>query len=502
MTKWPTLGIAAAIVTLSCSFAMKESSGSESAAPATSAPAPAQGGRAVNITKLYIDTCGKCHGDAGQGGGGGTKTLLTKDLFDQKHDKPFFDAIKNGVPQAGMDAYGATQSDEEIWALVVHIRELQGRALRQQFGSPKPNDLGVFASKYHNFKVETVVDQGKGLATPWSIDWLPDGRMLVTNRPGSLLVVKDGNVLAKVEGLPASVEQGQGGLMEVAVHPRNGFIYLSVADPAKPGASGAMTKIVRGKIKFEGAKATWTNQETIFELDQAFYNGSGVHFGGKIAFNKSGHVFFSIGERGSAEFAQDPTRPNGKIYRVNEDGSIPSDNPFASAADKAQKRIGAIWSMGHRNPQGLTFTPDGKLYDTEHGPRGGDEVNLIAKGANYGWPTAAFSINYNDSPLSTPWPKPGQNITLPLFRWLPSIGASGLDVARGSAFPKWNGDLIAGGLAGNNIDRIRVANGALVEREELLQGMGRVRDLATAPDGSIYVALNQPDKIIRLVPAK
>jgi glucose/arabinose dehydrogenase len=144
----------------------------------------------------------------------------------------------------------------------------------------------------------------------------------------------------------------------------------------------------------------------------------------------------------------------------------------------------------------------GNLWDTEHGPRGGDEVNRIQKGANYGWPVVAFSINYNDSPFQTPWPTAEQKITLPVFRWLPSIGASGLDYARGKAFPQWNGDLIAGGLAGQNLDRIRVNGDNLVEREELIHGMGRIREVAVGPEGFVYVALNQPDKVIRLVPAK
>ena len=144
---------------------------------------------------------------------------------------------------------------------------------------------------------------------------------------------------------------------------------------------------------------------------------------------------------------------------------------------------------------------DGTLWDTEHAPRGGDEVNRIQKGANYGWPIISFGINYNDSPYSTPWPGPGQDFQLPIFRWLPSTGACGLDVMRGKAFPSWNGDLIAGGLSGANVDRIRTQNGKFVEREELLQGIGRVRDVAVGPDGYLYIAINQPDKVVRLVPA-
>jgi glucose/arabinose dehydrogenase len=161
-----------------------------------------------------------------------------------------------------------------------------------------------------------------------------------------------------------------------------------------------------------------------------------------------------------------------------------------------------MWSTGHRNQQGLAFDSEGNLWDTEHGPRGGDEVNLIKRGANYGWPVRAFSINYNDSPFRTPWNGPGESFALPVFRWLPSIGASGMTLMKGAAFPTWSGDLLAGGLVGENLDRFRMKDGTMVEREELLHGHGRIRDINVHKDGTVYVVLNGPDKVIRLVPAE
>ena len=186
---------------------------------------------------------------------------------------------------------------------------------------------------------------------------------------------------------------------------------------------------------------------------------------------------------------------------MNEDGSVPKDNPFVGVPGAFE----GIWTLGHRNPQGLSFGLDGRLWDTEHAPRGGDEVNEIVRGANYGWPTVGFGINYNDTPFHTPFPElsaPGKEIKLPIFRWLPSTGACGLDVARGKAFPQWQGDLLAGGLAGQNVDRIRVKDGKMVERETLVKGQGRVRDVAVTPNGEVYVVLNGPDAIVKLVPAK
>lgn len=469
----------------------------------TPPPAPAVSAQLTGITKLYMENCAACHGANGEGGGGGTRTVLTKEKFDQKYDKPFFNAIKNGVPDMGMEAYGKVLSDADIWGLVVHLRELQARALRSEFGSV-PEQNGIFSTRLAKYKIETVVDQGNGLRTPWGVDWLPDGTMLVTNRPGTMVVVKNGRVDATVEGLPESAEIGQGGLMEVAVHPdyrRNRWIYLGYTEPKQDNPRQGMTKIVRGRLQLAAGSAKWTDQQTIFELPKETYTGAGVHFGTRIVFDK-GKLFFAIGDRGAQDRAQDLTRPNGKVFRVNDDGTIPADNPFVSADDKAKGHLPAIWSYGHRNPQGLVMDAEGNLWDTEHGPRGGDELNLVKKGANYGWPVVSFSINYNDSSFTTPWPASDQKLEMPAFRWLPSIGVCGMDVARGPAFPEWRGDLLAGGLSGQNVDRIRVRKGALVEREEIFHGQGRVREVAVGPDGFVYIALNQPDKIVRLVPAR
>lgn len=448
----------------------------------------------ITITKVYQDTCAHCHGDSGEGGGAGTASLITKELLDQSNDRKFFDAIKTGVPNTSMPAYGETQSDTMIWGLVVHIRELQSKGLRAKYGSPQPDAKGVFHSKYENFKLETVIPAGLGLATPWAIDWLPDGRMLVTNRSGVMFVVTKGK-LQPVEEMPAVIGLGEGGLMDVTVHPNyrsNAWIYLALAAPNSKGDIN--TKIVRGRLSF-GKHIRWTDQQTIFDAPEK-YSNTQSHFGSRILFDGHGHVYFSIGDRAFADLAQEIANPYGKTFRVNDDGSIPSDNPFATT-----KGAEAVWSYGHRNPQGLAFDLNGTLFDTEHGPRGGDEFNLIKKGANYGWPKAMFAINYDDTPWTYPWPPAVNTFEAPLFRWLPSIGSCGLAVVKGSKFEKWKGDLIAGGLAGKNVDRFRVKDGKLVEHEELLQGMARVRDVACGPEGDIYLVLNGPDQVVRLVEA-
>ena len=484
MTKGLLLVSSAVLGVAACSFAPD--------APDLTSSSPEEL-QSVNVTQLWLQNCASCHGENGQGGGAGTQTLLTRELFGQEYDRPFFDSIKEGVPGSDMAAFGETMSDEAVWALVVHIREMQRDALRAEFGSPTHVN-GVYSSQRHKFRIEDVVTEG--LRTPWAVDWLPGGEMLVTNRPGGMHIYRGGRKIADVEGLPPVVQQGQGGQMEVAVHP-TGWVYISVADPVKEGR-GAMTKVYRGRIALGGGSARWTNQQTIFEAGQEYYNRDGRHFGCKIVFDGEGHVFIGVGERGTNMRVQDDTTPYGKVMRLNLDGTVPSGNPVKG---------NPMWTTGHRNPQGLVFDLEGNLWDTEHGPRGGDEVNLILKGKNYGWPVVAFSINYNDSPFRVPWPKDGFAVQQPAYRWLPSVGASGLDVVRGEAFPGWRGDLLAGGLVGQNLDRYRMKDGVMVEREELLHGLGRIRDIALHKDGTVYVVMNRtssahPDRIIRLVPAE
>lgn len=451
--------------------------------------------RAVNVTRMYEDNCGKCHGMRAEGGS--AKSLIDLDKFDQKWDVPFFNTIKKGNPDWGMDEFGATHSDAEVWALVVHIRELQHQGLRAQGWKPKEAN-GVFTSKYEKYKVDMVSDRNQGLRLPWCLEFLPDGRMLVAERSGHLKVLRRGAVVGEVINLPPSRELGQGGLMDVVLHPdyaKNGWVYIAVADPKKEGG-GALTKIVRGKITWDGADGKWGSQQTIFEAPQQFYNGAGIHFGGKIAFDGKGHVFFSIGERGGNMASHSLDVPWGKVYRLNDDGSVPTDNPYKNS------KFPGTWTWGHRNPQALVVRSNGEAWVTEHAPRGGDELNYLQKGNDYGWPVVSFGINYNDAPFVVPWPKPDQKIAMPALRWLPSIAASGMSEGNGKMFPKWKGDLFAGGLAGQTVRRLRVNGGKLVEEEEVLFGRGRVRDVRTGPEGAIYVVLNEPDTIVRLSAAQ
>lgn len=464
------------------------------------------GSEAQTVGQLWKANCASCHGEHGEGAG--APTLLNDSDWHIDTHRARFDAIKNGLDHVPDHAFGSL-SDAQLWGLINHLREFQASARRERGEYLKPA-AGVYASQHQSFVIEPVVTAG--LTIPWSVDFLPptEGRapvMLVTERPGTLRMWDGTRLSDLVEGVPPVRHRGQGGLMDVAVHPRfseNGFIYLAYAERLdKPARNSGMTKIIRARLDLTGGSAHLADLRTIFEARPEHYSQSDIHFGCRIVFDPKdpGLMFFSIGERGSAQFAQDVNRPNGKVYRVRDDGTVPDDNPFAAGGSDYP----AIWSRGHRNPQGLAFDLDGNLWDTEHAPRGGDELNLVQKGRNYGWPTVSYGINYNGMPHETPWPEAGEDIAMPVFAWLPSCAACGLDTVRpgplGEMFPSWRGDLIAGGLAGQNVDRIRIRDGVVAEREELVWGKGRVRDVVTGPDGSIYIVLNDPDHIVRLVPS-
>lgn len=490
---------------------------------------------AQQLDSLYKNSCVICHGKQGQGGGAGATTFLTRELFDEKYDRPFFDIIKQGDKNKGMPAFGDAISDAKVWGLVVYIREMQSQALRKEFGSPHADTAGVFNSQHAKFKIETVIPQGK-LEVPWAIDFFPvggpadkfkaPGISIVTERAGGVRVVApDGTVSEPISGTPQVRAFGQGGMLDVTVHPdfaRNGWVYLAFSDPDSLAKKNGMTKIVRGHVTMDDqGNPAWTDQETIFEAKKEHYLPTSIHFGSRIVFTEpkeSGadmgrrYLFFSIGERGHMEMAQDTTRPNGKIHRLWDDGKVPDTNPFAHA----EGMYPSIWTFGHRNPQALAFDLDGQLWETEHGPRGGDELNLItARGnRNYGWPTLCFGMNYNGTAFDTPWADvvtnkkladTAKDIVPPVSRWLPSIAVCGMDCVRpgpkGEAFPEWKGDLFAGGLAGEVVQRIRIKDNKVAEREEIIQGLGRVRDVQSGPEGDLYIVLNEPDKIVRLVPA-
>ena len=359
----------------------------------------------------------------------------------------------------------------------------------------------VQRSQQHDYRVVTVVD---GLVQPWSIAWLPNGDALVTERPGRLRIVRGGKLLPRaVDGVPPVVFQGQGGLLEVAVHPNfasNRFVYLTYSK-AKADGSGATTALVRGTFE----KDRLTNVQQLFE---SVSTGRG-HFGGRIAFDGKGHLFLTLGDRqvppeGNLEAhpAQDLSNHHGKVVRLNEDGSVPSDNPFVGKAPARPE----IWSYGHRNVQGIAIDPaTGHVWTNEHGPQGGDELNLDRAGKNYGWPVIGFGVNYTTGKAIHSGTH-REGMEQPLHIWVPSIGISGAAFYTGDRFPQWKGQLFIGGMAGEQLARVVIAGDKVMSRETILPGVGRIRDVRQGPDGYLYLVTEdddgKPTPVVRLEPVE
>lgn len=329
----------------------------------------------------------------------------------------------------------------------------------------------------------------KEIENPWGITWLNNTTALVTHKLGKIYIVNDDHVTDTLSGLPVPYTKGQAGYLDIAAHPKyneNGWIYMTYA---KPGDGGGSTTLVRFKIN-DNLVTDWE------ELYQTMpITDSSVHFGSRIIFDKNGYLYFSTGERGKKENAQDLTNDMGKIHRLRDDGQIPEDNPFYNTPN-AKK---SIWTYGNRNVQGLVYDESNDLiYATEHGPKGGDELNLIKKGANYGWPIITYGIGYDDSIISDIQEKEGME--QPIHYWVPSIATCGLMFYTGDQFPEWKNNIFSGALAKMHVARVVLKDGKYMEEEQLLKDVGRVRQVAQSPDGYIYVLTEGPGQIIKLTP--
>lgn len=357
---------------------------------------------------------------------------------------------------------------------------------------PLPADLtsNVVTSEDQNFVVQPVVT---GLSSPWGMAFLPDGSMLITERGGTLRRVVDGQLLGEpVANVPEVFNRGQGGLLDVVIHPEyeaNGWIYLSYSEP---GEDGGHTAIMRAKLE----RNSLVQNEVIFRGSPKSTRGH--HFGSRIAFDNDGYLYFTIGDRGQRDDSQLLDTYAGKSFRINDDGSIPADNPFAGQEGANPE----IFTYGNRNQQGLVKHPvTGEMWAHEHGPRGGDEVNILRAGNNYGWPVISFGINYDGSIITPDTARAGME--QPVNYWLPSIGASGMTFVTGDKYPGWTGEnltLLSGSLALQFLQRSVYDGETLVKEEKLLEGIGRVRDVRQAPDGYIYLATESDGTIHRLVP--
>jgi glucose/arabinose dehydrogenase len=336
-----------------------------------------------------------------------------------------------------------------------------------------------------------VAEVAGGLDHPWSLAFLPDGRMLVTERSGNLrLVSKEGQLSRPLGGMPKVAASGQGGLLDVALAPdfaSSRMLYLSYSEP---GDDGSTTAVARGRLGDAGIE----NVQVIFrELPRV--DGT-KHYGSRLVFANDGKLFITLGERFQFDPAQDLSSHLGKVIRINPDGSVPGDNPFVNRQGAKPE----IWSFGHRNVQGAALHPQtGKLWISEHGPRGGDEINIAEAGKNYGWPLVSWGRHYSGEPIASPSTRP--DLAPSIYQWTPVIAASGMTFYTGALFPAWRGNLLVSGLVSRGIVRLTL-DGDRVTGEERLPMGERIRDVRQGPDGAIYALTDDSDgQILRLTPA-
>ncbi len=350
-------------------------------------------------------------------------------------------------------------------------------------------DKTIVTPQKTNYTTEVVVPD---LQIPWGMTWLPDGSMLITEIKGKLIHFKDGKK-TEITDCPEVVARGQGGFLDVELHPdykNNGWIYFTYSSP-EGTEKGSNTALMRAKLK-NGA---------LIEK-QVLYKGSpnttrGHHFGSRIVFDDAGFVYFTIGDRGE-HFVnpQDVSKDGGKVYRLKDDGTIPTDNPFYNTANAKQ----AIYSYGHRNQQGMAIHPDTRqIWTNEHGPQGGDEINIINKGKNYGWPVITYGINYDNTIITEK--KNMEGMEQPLYYYIPSIAPSGMAFINSDTYPGWKGSLLIGSLRFQYLERLEIKNNKVTYREKLIPDMGRVRNVKMGPDGFIYAGVENKG-IVKIIPIK
>jgi glucose/arabinose dehydrogenase len=473
----------------------------------------------LTFEALYEQECAVCHGAELQGEAIGVP-LVGRDLLHGQSLEELATSIAYGFPDSGMPAWSETLSTNQIRTLAVFIVETRDSMPNGVFNVSTPIQFpeGVVVSEKHSFTAVPVVDGLEELIFSMAI--LPDRQFLVTEKTlGLRLISADGQQSTMIQGTPkayrneANPRGGVGWMLEVILHPEyadNGWIYLHFSDRCEDcnsmsrqyNRAASMNKVVRGRI--EGDQ--WVDQETIIEFDKATYQiGSDIGAGGRVAFDSEGHLFFSIGARSPNTMSgvQDLTLPWGKIHRVNLDGSIPEDNPYVGD-DSA---LDSIWSRGHRSPQGLEVNPlSDELWSTEMGPRGGDELNIIEPGGNFGWPLHSLGINYSGTEVNYGRDELEffrlEDIVMPLVDFTPSPAVSSFIFYQGDAFPEWKNDILMGTLKSMQLFRFSIDGNRVIEQEILLDDFARVRDIESGVDGEIYLLLENGagSKIARLMP--
>lgn len=430
----------------------------------------------------YQTYCSSCHGEK-------VEAFVDRKWKHGTAKNDLVKSISEGYPDLGMPTWKASLSATEIDGLADLILESLKNVDQYKFAN-KPTS-NVFTSEAQTVKLDTVA---AGLGSPWGLAFLPDGDMLVSTRSGDIYRVGKNQQKTKLSGGPTVLAEGQGGLLDVVLHPnfaKNQLVYFSYSAFKTEGDQKlSTTAVMRAKLSGN----TLTDQKVIFEALP--YSKTKHHYGSRMAFDNKGYLFVSVGERGNEkENPQTITNDLGKVHRIYDDGRIPEDNPFIR--DKTAR--GTIYSYGHRNPQGMIKHPaTGEIWTHEHGPRGGDELNIIKKGANYGWPVISYGINYDGKPITNLTAKEGME--QPLNYWLPSIAPSGIAFVEGTKYPGWKNNLMIGSLRFQYLNRCVMNGNKVVKQESLLKNIGRVRNIRQGPDGYLYVSVEEPGYIFRLQP--
>lgn len=443
--------------------------------------------------QIYKNYCAGCHGGQLQGA---SATALIKDSWKHGSDRAsILRTIRNGVPKTEMIKWSGVLPDKDIEAVVDYIVKAQHSP---QIVKKEKKPLVVKTSLY-TLRIQELIT--RGIKDPYGIEFVDAHRAFMTGKRGELYRIVDGKLDSnKISGLPQTYAyDNYGGFMDLALDPdyaHTGWIYLAysfntlhASDKHTPG----MTRIVRGKLR----GYQWQDQQVLFQVPDSLQVGNGTRWGCRMLFDKQGYLYFSIGDMDHEEDAQDLGKPNAKSYRIHRDGSIPADNPFYGQPG----HLAAIYTYGNRNIQGIAQHPvTGLIYASEHGPQGGDELNILKSGGNYGWPLVTYGIDYDGSIISKDTAMEGME--QPITYWTPSIATSAIEFVKGPLFSQWENNLIVTALMYEEVRRLVIDRDHVKEQEILLKGYGRVRDVKMGPDGALYVITNSPDALLRITPRK
>ena len=442
--------------------------------------------------ELYQNYCAGCHG--AQMEGGQHSALRKADWMYGGSRDQLLRTVRYGIAGTEMAAWSKVIPEEQVEAVVDYI--VASRDALPPAPAAKPDTLQLADYTVH---IERLVTEGFRSA-PWGIEWVDEHRALISEQRGGLRWLIDGKLdPAPITGTPETIQYGTGGQLDIALDPdyaNNGWVYMGYVHPL--GDSGpteerpAMTRIIRGRITDDHK---WVEQELLFNVPDELYFVNRGRWGCRLLFDKAGYLYFTIGDIRENDDVQRLNKPAGKTYRINRDGSIPKDNPYAGRPDALQ----AIYTVGNRNVQGIAQHPvTGEIWATEHGPMGGDEINILRLGRNYGWPVISYGIDYDGTPITDITEKEGME--QPVKYWKPSPGISALEFYTGDLFPKWKNQAFAGALVFQEIKRLKLDGETVEEEEVFMKGYGRIRDIKTGPDGAIWVLLNEPNQVVRLTP--